>query len=228
MLIRTSRPRGIICRCRKKKKWKTCLGLGVAVGMGVEFGYVTVRVRVVGVVCKKKTKKCVGQPLVGGTCLIQRGFPRYPLVGSLFRDTIGVDATFYVFYIVYATHVFPGAPRPFARSVAFRFVFTVVGPFVCFVFQFIVFHPPVRSTRRSINVCVISQCVCVCVFLFFYFFTTGVAGGSIVQGVLRVGDEIEVRPGIVTKDHEGNVRVSLPRFRLGVVEGHGAANCWMG
>lgn len=34
----------------------------------------------------------------------------------------------------------------------------------------------------------------------------GVAGGSIVQGVLRVGDEIEVRPGIVTKDAEGNVR----------------------
>ncbi|KAL3811093.1 hypothetical protein ACHAXA_008070 [Cyclostephanos tholiformis] len=31
----------------------------------------------------------------------------------------------------------------------------------------------------------------------------GVAGGSILQGVLRVGDEIEVRPGIVTKK-EGN------------------------
>jgi len=28
----------------------------------------------------------------------------------------------------------------------------------------------------------------------------GVAGGSILQGVLRVGDEIEVRPGIVTKN----------------------------
>ena len=28
----------------------------------------------------------------------------------------------------------------------------------------------------------------------------GVAGGSILQGVLRVGDEIEVRPGIVKKD----------------------------
>lgn len=38
---------------------------------------------------------------------------------------------------------------------------------------------------------------------------SGVAGGSIVQGVLRVGDEIEVRPGIVTKDSEGNVRVSV-------------------
>lgn len=37
----------------------------------------------------------------------------------------------------------------------------------------------------------------------------GVAGGSIVQGVLRVGDEIEIRPGIVTKDPEGNVRVRI-------------------
>lgn len=33
----------------------------------------------------------------------------------------------------------------------------------------------------------------------------GVAGGSIIQGILRVGDEIEVRPGIVTKDMEGNM-----------------------
>lgn len=35
----------------------------------------------------------------------------------------------------------------------------------------------------------------------------GVAGGSILQGVLRVGDEIEVRPGIVTKkeDEEGRM-----------------------
>jgi translation initiation factor 2 gamma subunit (eIF-2gamma) len=30
----------------------------------------------------------------------------------------------------------------------------------------------------------------------------GVAGGSILQGVLRIGDEIEVRPGIVTKQDE--------------------------
>ena len=30
----------------------------------------------------------------------------------------------------------------------------------------------------------------------------GVAGGSILQGVLRVGDEIEVRPGIVTKQED--------------------------
>ena len=33
----------------------------------------------------------------------------------------------------------------------------------------------------------------------------GVAGGSILQGVLRVGDEIEVRPGIVSKDADGKV-----------------------
>ncbi|OQR97147.1 eukaryotic translation initiation factor 2 subunit 3 [Achlya hypogyna] len=34
----------------------------------------------------------------------------------------------------------------------------------------------------------------------------GVAGGSILQGVLRIGDEIEVRPGICTKDKDGNVQ----------------------
>lgn len=33
----------------------------------------------------------------------------------------------------------------------------------------------------------------------------GVAGGSIVKGVLKVDDEIEVRPGIVTQDAEGVV-----------------------
>jgi len=33
----------------------------------------------------------------------------------------------------------------------------------------------------------------------------GVAGGSILQGVLKIGDKIEVRPGIVTKDNEGHV-----------------------
>ena len=31
----------------------------------------------------------------------------------------------------------------------------------------------------------------------------GVAGGSILQGVLRMGQEVEVRPGIVTKDSDG-------------------------
>lgn len=33
----------------------------------------------------------------------------------------------------------------------------------------------------------------------------GVAGGSILTGVLKLGDEIEVRPGVVTKDSEGKV-----------------------
>jgi translation initiation factor 2 subunit 3 len=35
----------------------------------------------------------------------------------------------------------------------------------------------------------------------------GVAGGSIMQGVLKVGDEIEVRPGIVQKDADGKYTV---------------------
>lgn len=33
----------------------------------------------------------------------------------------------------------------------------------------------------------------------------GVAGGSILKGVLKVGQEIEVRPGIVSKDNEGKL-----------------------
>merc|ERR1712151_1069931 len=32
----------------------------------------------------------------------------------------------------------------------------------------------------------------------------GVAGGSILKGVLKVNEEIEIWPGIVTKDHNGN------------------------
>lgn len=31
----------------------------------------------------------------------------------------------------------------------------------------------------------------------------GVAGGSILNGVLKLGDEIEIRPGIVTRSEEG-------------------------
>lgn len=42
----------------------------------------------------------------------------------------------------------------------------------------------------------------------------GVAGGSIVQGVLRIGDEIEVRPGIVTKDDRGLIRCEPIRSRV--------------
>ncbi|KAH6561190.1 hypothetical protein BASA50_001581 [Batrachochytrium salamandrivorans] len=34
----------------------------------------------------------------------------------------------------------------------------------------------------------------------------GVAGGSILRGVLKIGDEIEVRPGVVSKDHEGRTK----------------------
>ncbi|XP_033635102.1 eukaryotic translation initiation factor 2 subunit 3 [Asterias rubens] len=34
----------------------------------------------------------------------------------------------------------------------------------------------------------------------------GVAGGSILRGVLRVGQEIEVRPGIVSEDNEGKLQ----------------------
>jgi len=34
----------------------------------------------------------------------------------------------------------------------------------------------------------------------------GVAGGSILCGVLKLGDEIEIRPGIVSKDSEGKIR----------------------
>ena len=34
----------------------------------------------------------------------------------------------------------------------------------------------------------------------------GVAGGSILHGMLKMGDEIEIRPGIVTRDDKGNLR----------------------
>uniref|UniRef100_A0A2K5Z4D2 protein-synthesizing GTPase n=1 Tax=Mandrillus leucophaeus TaxID=9568 RepID=A0A2K5Z4D2_MANLE len=37
----------------------------------------------------------------------------------------------------------------------------------------------------------------------------GVAGGSILKGVLTVGQEIEVRPGIVSKDSEGKLMCGL-------------------
>lgn len=30
----------------------------------------------------------------------------------------------------------------------------------------------------------------------------GVAGGTILKGVLRVGDEVEIRPGIIRKDQK--------------------------
>lgn len=34
----------------------------------------------------------------------------------------------------------------------------------------------------------------------------GVAGGSILTGVLKLGDEIEIRPGIVSKDEQGKIK----------------------
>ncbi|KAJ6172008.1 hypothetical protein N7470_001075 [Penicillium chermesinum] len=34
----------------------------------------------------------------------------------------------------------------------------------------------------------------------------GVAGGSILNGVIKEGDEIEIRPGLVTKDESGNIQ----------------------
>lgn len=39
----------------------------------------------------------------------------------------------------------------------------------------------------------------------------GVAGGSILQGVLKVGDEIEIRPGIVSRLPDGSVKC-VPLF----------------
>jgi translation initiation factor 2 subunit 3 len=42
----------------------------------------------------------------------------------------------------------------------------------------------------------------------------GVAGGSILKGVLRVGDEIEIRPGIVSKDSKGEVQCKPIRSQI--------------
>ncbi|CAG0895832.1 unnamed protein product [Darwinula stevensoni] len=42
----------------------------------------------------------------------------------------------------------------------------------------------------------------------------GVAGGSILRGVLQVGMEIEVRPGIVAKDSEGHLSCRPIRSRI--------------
>ena len=42
----------------------------------------------------------------------------------------------------------------------------------------------------------------------------GVAGGSILCGVLKVGDEIEVRPGIIAIDAEGHVQCRPIRSRI--------------
>ena len=34
----------------------------------------------------------------------------------------------------------------------------------------------------------------------------GVAGGSILEGILKIGDEIEVRPGIITRETDGSMK----------------------
>jgi len=42
----------------------------------------------------------------------------------------------------------------------------------------------------------------------------GVAGGSILRGILKVGQEVEVRPGIVTKDKFGHVKCVPIRSKI--------------
>lgn len=42
----------------------------------------------------------------------------------------------------------------------------------------------------------------------------GVAGGSIIKGVLRTGDEIEIRPGVIGKDKEGNIKCKPIRSKI--------------
>ncbi len=42
----------------------------------------------------------------------------------------------------------------------------------------------------------------------------GVAGGSILKGVLKVGHEIEVRPGLVSKDADGKLTCRPIKSRI--------------
>ncbi|CAF0778360.1 unnamed protein product [Adineta ricciae] len=42
----------------------------------------------------------------------------------------------------------------------------------------------------------------------------GVVGGSILKGVLKVGQDVEVRPGIVSKDNEGRLRCRPLRSKI--------------
>merc|ERR1712222_86833 len=42
----------------------------------------------------------------------------------------------------------------------------------------------------------------------------GVAGGSILKGVLKIGDEIEIRPGSVLKDSNGGTKCKPIRSRI--------------
>jgi translation initiation factor 2 subunit 3 len=36
----------------------------------------------------------------------------------------------------------------------------------------------------------------------------GVAGGTLIRGVLRLGEEVEIRPGIISRSQEGNLKVT--------------------
>lgn len=42
----------------------------------------------------------------------------------------------------------------------------------------------------------------------------GIAGGSILQGVLKVGDEIEIRPGVVETGSDGQMRCKPLKSRV--------------
>ncbi|EGR34178.1 hypothetical protein IMG5_021310 [Ichthyophthirius multifiliis] len=42
----------------------------------------------------------------------------------------------------------------------------------------------------------------------------GVVGGSILQGVLKIGDEIEIRPGLINKDANNNVKCTPIKSRV--------------
>lgn len=42
----------------------------------------------------------------------------------------------------------------------------------------------------------------------------GIAGGSILKGVLRLGDEIEIRPGVVSRDAQGKVNCRPLKSRI--------------
>ena len=36
----------------------------------------------------------------------------------------------------------------------------------------------------------------------------GVAGGTLIRGILRIGEIVEIRPGIVSKDPNGQKKIS--------------------
>jgi len=42
----------------------------------------------------------------------------------------------------------------------------------------------------------------------------GVAGGSILTGVLKLDDEVEIRPGIVSKDEQGKIQCKVSESKL--------------